>query len=68
MANIKSAAKRARQSKVRTARNRSTLNQLKTLSRKSSAAFAAKDKKTAAEQARELSSALDRAVKRGSMD
>jgi small subunit ribosomal protein S20 len=67
MANIKSAAKRARQAKVRTTRNRSTLNQLKTLSRKSNAAFAAKDKKSAAEQARELSSALDRAVKRGTI-
>jgi len=67
MANIKSAAKRARQAKVRTARNRSTLNQLKTLSRKSNAAFAAKDKKSAAEQARELSSALDRAAKQGTI-
>ena len=67
MANIKSAAKRARQAKVRTARNRSTLNQLKTLSRKSNAALAAKDKKSAAEQARELSSALDRAVKHGTI-
>jgi small subunit ribosomal protein S20 len=67
MANIKSAAKRARQAKVRTTRNRSTLNQLKTLSRKSNAALSAKDKKSAAEQARELSSALDRAVKRGTI-
>ena len=38
MANIKSAAKRARQAKVRTARNRSTLNRIKTISRKSGAA------------------------------
>ena len=48
MANIKSAAKRARQAKVRTTRNRSTLNRIKTLSRKSGAAFDAKDKKVAA--------------------
>jgi small subunit ribosomal protein S20 len=67
MANIKSAAKRARQAKVRTVRNRSTLSTLKTLSRKSDAALAAKDKKTAAEKVRELTSELDRAVKRGAL-
>jgi small subunit ribosomal protein S20 len=67
MANIKSAAKRARQTKVRTTRNRSTLHKLKTLSRHSGSAFEAKDKKSAAEKARELSSALDRAVKRGTI-
>jgi len=67
MANIKSAAKRARQTKVRTARNRSTLRTLKTLSRHSQAAFETKDQKAAAEKARELSSELDRAVKRGTI-
>ena len=67
MANIKSSAKRARQSKVRTARNRRTLSTLKTLSRKSQSALAAKDKKSAAEQARDLVSELDRAVKRGTI-
>jgi small subunit ribosomal protein S20 len=67
MANIKSAAKRARQAKVRTVRNRSTLSTLKTLSRKSDAALAAKDKKNAAEKVRELTSELDRAVKRGTL-
>ncbi len=67
MANIKSAAKRARQTKVRTTRNRSTQHKLKTLSRSSTAAFAAKDKKSAAEKVRELSSALDRAVKSGTI-
>jgi small subunit ribosomal protein S20 len=67
MANIKSAAKRARQTKVRTARNRTTLRTLKTISRHSSAAFESKDKKAAAEKARELSSELDRAVKRGTI-
>jgi small subunit ribosomal protein S20 len=67
MANIKSAAKRARQDKVRTTRNRSTLHKLKTLSRNSNSAFESKDKKSAAEKVRELSSALDRAVKRGTI-
>jgi len=67
MANIKSAAKRARQAKVRTARNRSTLSTLKTLSRKSSATLAAKDKSAATAQARQLSSELDRAVKNGTI-
>jgi small subunit ribosomal protein S20 len=67
MANIKSAAKRARQAKVRTARNRSTLNRIKTISRKSGAAFEAKDKKVAADSIREMSSELDRAVKRGTL-
>jgi small subunit ribosomal protein S20 len=67
MANIKSAAKRARQTKVRTARNRSTLNTLKTLSKKAGTAFTAKDKTAAAAEARLLSSELDRAVKRGTL-
>ncbi len=67
MANIKSAAKRARQSKVRTARNRSTLRSLKTLSGKTKAALGTKDKKSAAEKARELVSELDRAVKHGTI-
>jgi small subunit ribosomal protein S20 len=67
MANIKSAAKRARQAEVRTAHNRSTLNQLKTLARKTGAAVDAKDQPAAAARARELSSALDRAVKRGTI-
>jgi small subunit ribosomal protein S20 len=67
MANIKSAAKRARQTKVRTARNRSTLQTLKTLSKKSGAALASKDKTAAAAEARLLSSELDRAVKHGTI-
>ena len=67
MANIKSAAKRARQAKVRTTRNRSTLNALKTTSKKTGAAIGAKDAKTAQELARRLSSELDRAVKRGTI-
>lgn len=67
MANTKSAAKRARQTKVRTARNRSTLQSLKTLSKKTGATLAGKDKTAAAAEARLLSSALDRAVKRGTI-
>ncbi len=67
MANIKSSAKRARQATVRTARNRSTLHTLKTLSKKTSGAVAAKDKSAAAEQVRLLSSELDRAVKHGTI-
>jgi small subunit ribosomal protein S20 len=67
MANIKSAAKRARQTTVRTARNRSTLQSLKTLARKSTAAFESKDKAAATEKSRELSGELDRAVKRGTI-
>jgi len=67
MANIKSAAKRARQAKVRTARNRSTLNALKTTAKKTGAAIGAKDSKIATELARRLSSELDRAVKHGTI-
>ncbi len=67
MANIKSSAKRARQTKVRTARNRSTTQALKTISKKATAAVVAKDKTAAAEQARVLSSKLDRAVKKGTI-
>jgi len=67
MANIKSAAKRARQAKARTTRNRSTQSTLKTLSRKADAALAAKDKAKATAKARELASELDRAVKRGTI-
>jgi small subunit ribosomal protein S20 len=67
MANIKSAAKRARQSIVRTARNRSTLRSLKTLAGKTKTALSTKDKKSAAEKARELVSELDRAVKHGTI-
>ena len=67
MANIKSSAKRARQATGRTTRNRSTLQALKTLTKKSAAALAAKDKAAAAAQGRALSSELDRAVKRGTI-
>jgi ribosomal protein S20 len=67
MANIKSAAKRARQSIVRTARNRSTLRSLKTLAVKTKVALGTKDQKSSADKARELVSELDRAVKHGTI-
>jgi small subunit ribosomal protein S20 len=67
MANIKSAAKRARQAEVRTTRNRSAQQALKKLSKKSADALGATDKKAAGELARRLSSALDRAVKKGTI-
>jgi small subunit ribosomal protein S20 len=67
MANIKSSAKRARQAKVRTTRNRSTLNALKTTAKKTGAAIGAKEPKVARELAQRLSSELDRAVKHGTI-
>lgn len=67
MANIKSAAKRARQAKVRTERNRSNLNALKTLSKKSHTALGAKDKSSAKAQISAYVSELDRAVKQGTI-
>ena len=67
MANIKSAPKRARQTKLRTARNRRTLRSLKTLAGKTKAALGTKDQKSAADKARQLVSELDRAVKHGTI-
>ncbi len=67
MANTKSAAKRARQTKTHTARNRSTVSKLKNLSRKAGVAIGAKDKDVASKEIRALSSALDRAVKTGAI-
>lgn len=66
MANTKSAAKRARQTKGRTLRNRRVLTAIKTEGKKLTAHLAAKSGKaetTAAHQ--ELVSELDKAVKRG---
>ena len=56
MANTKSAAKRARQTAVRTLQNRSVLSRLRTMQKK--------DEKTPA-QLRDLISAIDKAAKRG---
>ena len=60
MANTKSAAKRARQTLKRSLRNRSVISRLRTMQRNSSA-------KPDAAQVRELISAIDKAVKRGTI-
>jgi small subunit ribosomal protein S20 len=67
MANIKSAAKRARQAVKRTSRNSSILSSLKTEQKKLRTAIAAGD--TAATKAgyASVSSALDKAAKRGAI-
>jgi small subunit ribosomal protein S20 len=58
MANTKSAGKRARQTAVRTLRNRRVLSRLRTMHKKSSGEAAATD-------VRMLISAIDKAAKRG---
>ena len=65
MANIKSAAKRARQTVVRTEQNRAALSAIKTYTKGLTTAIAAgkKDESKAGLQA--LSSVLDKAVKSG---
>lgn len=60
MANTKSAAKRARQTLRRTQRNRSVLTRLRTMQRKVRGT-------PAAEGVSELISAIDKAVKRGTL-
>lgn len=65
MANTKSAAKRARQTKTRTLRNRSILNGLKTEQRRLRAAMAGADKAVTQSAYRSLISELDSAAKRG---
>lgn len=52
---------------MRTTRNRSTLNSLKTLSKKTQAALGAKDKSGAKAQVAAYVSELDRAVKHGTI-
>jgi small subunit ribosomal protein S20 len=59
MANTKSAAKRARQTQRRTARNRSVLSRLRTLSKRASGPNAQPADRSA------LVSAIDKAAKRG---
>ena len=65
MANTKSAAKRARQTEVRTSQNRATLSAIKTLTKSFDTAVKSgkKDESKASLQA--LTSALDKAVKQG---
>lgn len=65
MANTKSAAKRARQTIVRSAQNRATLSAIKTFSKTLSAAVVAGNKEEAQAGLRTLSSALDKAAKTG---
>jgi small subunit ribosomal protein S20 len=60
MANTKSAAKRARQSRVRSLRNRSVRSQLRTLQQRARAAA-----QPAADEIHKLISAIDKAAKRG---
>ena len=65
MANIKSAAKRARQTVVRTAQNRSVLSAIKTQSKVLNATIKAAKTDEAKTGLKALSSALDKAVKSG---
>ncbi len=65
MANIKSVEKRARQAKVRTARNKAIRSACKTRVKKVRASVATSDKPKAEASFREMSSELDRAVKKG---
>ena len=64
MANHKSSIKRARQTIVRTERNRAEKTRMKTLRKKTLAAIAAGDKATAIKISAELSSAVDKAAKK----
>jgi small subunit ribosomal protein S20 len=67
MANSKSAAKRARQSERRQQENKGVRTLVKTYRRKVQAALDAGDKKGAEETMKLLSSALDRASKKGAV-
>jgi small subunit ribosomal protein S20 len=61
MANIKSAAKRSRQTATRSLRNRSVLTRLRKMHKRTSSAEGLKDEGSV----RELISAVDKAAKRG---
>lgn len=65
MANTKSAAKRARQTTVRTARNRATLSAIKTYTKTLNATLTEGKKDAAATDYNKLISAIDKAVKNG---
>lgn len=64
MANHKSSIKRARQTIVRTERNRAEKTRMKTLRKKTLAAIAAGDKSAATQASTELASAVDKAAKK----
>jgi small subunit ribosomal protein S20 len=65
LANLKSAAKRARQSPKRQETNLRTKNTVRTIERKVRAAIVAKDKKTAETLLVEASSKIDKAATKG---
>ena len=65
MANIKSALKRIRQTKTRTARNRAAISRMKTLRKKVADAVEKADKEAASVACNEFSSAVDKAAKTG---
>ena len=64
MANHKSSIKRARQTIVRTERNRAEKTRIKTLRKKTLAAIAAGDKSAATLASSQFSSAVDKAAKK----
>ncbi len=64
MANHKSSEKRARQTIVRTERNRAEKSRIKTLRKKTLTAVAAGDKESATKASAEFSSAVDKAAKK----
>lgn len=64
MANHKSSIKRARQTVVRTERNRAAKSRMKTLRKKTLAAIAAGDKAAAVKASIEFTSTVDKAAKR----
>ena len=65
MANHFSALKRARQTEVRSARNRANTTRVRTALRKMREALTAGDKKAAAAIYRDAASAVDKAVQKG---
>ena len=65
MANIKSAAKRARQTVKRTAQNRASASAIKTLTKAFQSAVQAGDKEKAKAAQAKLAGALDKAAGRG---
>jgi small subunit ribosomal protein S20 len=65
MANHKSALKRVRQTKVRTERNRDRKSAIKKLRKETLAAVASGDPAAASSAASKLSSAVDKAAKKG---
>ncbi len=67
MANTKSAAKRARQSIVRTQRNRAIVSGVKNQQKRVRAAIAGGKKDVALTEAVKLTSILDKAAKRGAI-